>query len=274
MRVLFPFLRTACVMRSMQLSATEHPYAETPDRGTLATRTTTELARQLPALAEGSRRVVLVRHAATDWNARGLMQGGGFDVELDDEGRRQARVVADELRNALPRVDVVASSHLARASETADAVSEAFRSDRPVRIINHKFGEMRFGVLEGSAVRGPECTDDTRHRFQTFDGIMHENKDVPWPGASGESIRQVEERAQAGLSQILRGFPDCDHFCVVSHGRLNKVLLMSLLGLTGKDPIQQGNTGINVIDIDSKGRWKARAINYLQHAQRPKANFE
>ena len=273
MKVFLPVLRTAYAFRSMQLSATEHPYAEGGARGTL-TRTTTELARQLPALAEGSRRVILVRHSETDWNARGLMQGGGFDVDLNDDGRHQAQILADELRNSLPKVDIVVSSHLARSSETADIVSTAFEVDRPVRIINHKFGEMRFGDLEGLAIRGPECTDETRRRFQTFNSIMHENKDVPWPGASGESLREVEERANSGLSQILRGFPDCDHFCVVAHGRFNKVLLMSLLGLTGKDSIQQGNTGINVIDVDRKGNWKAHAINYLRHTKRAKASFE
>eukprot|EP00977_Amphora_coffeiformis_P007147 scaffold1555_cov173-Amphora_coffeaeformis.AAC.27 len=89
MKVLLPFLRTAYVFRSMQLSGTtEHPYNNYADegngRGTLTTTTptmatTTELARQLPVLAEGSRRVILVRHAETDWNARGCVQGGGFD---------------------------------------------------------------------------------------------------------------------------------------------------------------------------------------------------
>eukprot|EP00977_Amphora_coffeiformis_P021142 scaffold8888_cov161-Amphora_coffeaeformis.AAC.8 len=43
---------------------------------------------------------------------------------------------------------------------------------------------------------------------------------------------------------------------------------MSLLGLTGKGSIQQGNTGINVIDVDRHGKWKAHAINYLRHTDR------
>ena len=266
MKVLLPFLRTAYTFRSFQLSATEHPFSE----GTMTT--TTALARQLPALPEGSRRVILVRHAETDWNARGLMQGGGFDVELNEQGRQQAQVLADELRHSLPKVDVVVSSHLARAAETADIVSSTFATDGPVRIINHKFGEMRFGDLEGLAIRGPNCKDETRRKFQAFNNIMHENKSIPWPGNAGESIKDVEERANAGLSQILRGFPGCDHFCVVAHGRFNKILLMSLLGLTGKNSIQQGNTGINVLDVDRNGKWKAHAINYLDHAQRAKAS--
>ena len=216
MKVLLPLLRTTYAFRSMQLSATADPspfdegYGMMTKTTTATTTTMTGLARQLPPLADGSRRVILVRHAETDWNTRGLMQGGGFDVELNDQGRLQAQNLADELRNSFPKVDVVASSHLARASETADIVASTFSSDdSPIRIINHKFGEMRFGDLEGLAVRGPDCLDETRRRIQDWNHIMHENKSIPWPGTAGESIQDVEQRANAGLAQILRGFPGC-----------------------------------------------------------------
>ena len=270
MKVLLPLMRAAYALRSTQLSATmTGEYFDDFGVGTTTTTTTTGLARQLPPLSEGSRRVVLVRHAETDWNARGLLQGGSFDVQLNDAGRQQAARLAAELTAAVPRLDVVVSSHLHRASETADIVQQAFgnRGDSTsIRIINHKFAEMKFGDLEGTVIRGPDCTDETRRKFQDWNAVMHANKSLPWPG-SGESINDVEQRATAGLNQILRGFPDAQHIGIVGHGRFNKVLLMSLLGLQGKDSIQQGNTGINVLDVDQDGNWKAHAINYLAHTK-------
>ena len=275
MKVLLPFLRSAYAFRSMQLAAEPADFGKptvVTSRGTSAS-TPTGLARHLPELAPDSRRVVLVRHASTDWNARGLLQGGGFDVQLNEEGQAQAKALANELRRALPQLDVVVSSHLARSSETADIVSQTFR-DHPataahhhIRIINHKFAEMRFGEMEGLAIKGPNCKDETRRKFRDWNSIMHENHSIPWPGG-GESIRDVQKRAHAGLAQILLGFPDCQHICIVGHGRFNKILLMSLLGLTSKDCIQQGNTGINVIDVDRHGSWKAHAIDYLEHTER------
>ena len=44
----------------------------------------------LPPPEPGFRRVYLLRHGETDWNARGMLQGGGFDIDLNATGRHQA----------------------------------------------------------------------------------------------------------------------------------------------------------------------------------------
>lgn len=65
-------------------------------------------------------RVLLVRHGESEWNATGRWQGHR-DPELTDEGRRQA----EEAAQALGTFDLIASSPLARASETAQRIAEA-----------------------------------------------------------------------------------------------------------------------------------------------------
>ncbi len=60
--------------------------------------------------------LVIVRHGQTDANARGLLLGR-LDVALDEVGRGQAQALAA----ALPTPDLVVSSPLARARETAAA---------------------------------------------------------------------------------------------------------------------------------------------------------
>ena len=105
---------------------------------------TNRLAEILPPLADNSRRIYLLRHGETDWNRQGKMQGGGFDIELNDDGRHQARL-AGELMSDLP-LGIIGSSHLQRAVQTADTVS-SYHPDAK-RIAMPGFGEMRFGSLE------------------------------------------------------------------------------------------------------------------------------
>lgn len=63
-------------------------------------------------------RILLVRHGQSLWNAEGKWQGQA-DIELSDLGRRQAKAAA----SALGQFDLIASSTLARAAETAYILS-------------------------------------------------------------------------------------------------------------------------------------------------------
>lgn len=62
----------------------------------------------------GPRRIILVRHGESTWNADGRWQGQA-DPPLTDRGRDQARQAAA----ALPALDRVVTSDLVRASDTA-----------------------------------------------------------------------------------------------------------------------------------------------------------
>lgn len=64
--------------------------------------------------------ILLARHGETDWNREGRYQGWA-DPSLNDRGREQARVLADQLRDE--PLDAVYSSDLRRAHETARIVA-------------------------------------------------------------------------------------------------------------------------------------------------------
>ena len=64
------------------------------------------------------RRMLLVRHGQSVWNALGKWQGQA-DIELSELGRRQAAAAAQKLGS----FDLIAASPLLRAMETAEIVA-------------------------------------------------------------------------------------------------------------------------------------------------------
>ena len=72
--------------------------------------------------APSGRRLVLVRHGQTAWNAAGRAQGH-TDISLDDTGRRQSEEMATVVADLHPALLV--SSDLARARETAAFLEKA-----------------------------------------------------------------------------------------------------------------------------------------------------
>ncbi|KAL7575137.1 hypothetical protein ACA910_000502 [Epithemia clementina (nom. ined.)] len=237
-----------------------------------STIASSSLVRQLPPLAAGHRRIVLLRHGETEWNRRGMIQGGGYDLELNESGRQQAQAAQNQLRG-LP-LGVIASSHLERSAQTADIIAQAF--PKAVRVVQPKFGEMRFGSFEGLKIRRVAGDDDDkeeedskvlelRERYHEINRKIRDHDNVAWPGG-GESRAEVVERGRAALQHILKSYPEVDHICIVAHGRFNRLLLTALLGFSNPDAIVQGNTCINVLDVNEEDdQWKALVLNHLDH---------
>ncbi len=92
-----------------------------------------------------SRRSVFVaRHGETDWNVEGRWQGH-TDVPLNENGRAQARAVAESLRGV--GLSGLVSSDLSRARETAEIVAAALGLH--VAYVDPDLRERMFGVFEG-----------------------------------------------------------------------------------------------------------------------------
>ena len=92
-----------------------------------------------------STRLLLVRHGETAWNADGRLQGH-LDIPLNDVGRAQARRLAAALADEREPIDIIYSSDLARALQTAQAVADASRAPM---IATSALREGDFGACQG-----------------------------------------------------------------------------------------------------------------------------
>ena len=124
--------------------------------------------------------LILARHGRTAANAQGLLQGR-MDLPLDEVGREQARKIAV----ALASVDVVISSPLRRAVETAEALGKEME-------IDDRWIEMDFGILDGQ-------------RRQDIDPAIwiRLQRDVHYQPEGGESLANMMLRVTPALDELL-----------------------------------------------------------------------
>jgi broad specificity phosphatase PhoE len=158
--------------------------------------------------------LLLVRHGETDWNAERRFQGHA-DPPLNDVGRRQARVLADEL--AGEQIDAVYTSDLVRARETAAIL--AGRRGIPVVAL----AELReIDVGEWQGLTWPEIEE----RYPEGVRAWHETG-KGWQ--RGETYDELGGRILAVLQQIVAEHPD-ERVLVVGHGGTVRAIRAHLEG--------------------------------------------
>ena len=91
------------------------------------------------------KKIILMRHGETDFNDQGVMQGSS-DTFLNAKGYEQAKDAAQKLKTE--NIEILFSSNLKRAYQTAYAVSEVIKL--PI-ITSPLLQERSFGQLEGRA---------------------------------------------------------------------------------------------------------------------------
>lgn len=163
-----------------------------------------------------SRRVLLVRHGQTSWNALGKLQGH-TDISLDDTGRDQARALAEQVRNS--RIGSVWTSDLSRARETGEIVASALGLAAPR--VESGLRERRFGIFEG--LTRAECAE--RHPDHWTAWQAH-TKEPP----GGEPVADAIARMGAALASVATATEIDGPILIVSHGGLMRLWLQELHG--------------------------------------------
>ena len=136
--------------------------------------------------------LVLVRHGETDWNRERRFQGHA-DMPLNDTGRRQARELADALRDE--GLTAVYTSPLRRASETAGIVADRLGLEAEEL---EALREIDVGDWQGLTV------DEVKTRFP-------ERADVAWRSGwpNGETHEQLRARVLPALLDLAAAPPGC-----------------------------------------------------------------
>jgi broad specificity phosphatase PhoE len=158
--------------------------------------------------------LILARHGETDWNRDGRFQGHS-DTSLNERGREQARALAEDVDG----VEVVYSSDLKRAVETAEVVAERLGLEVTV---DSRLRERGFGAWEGLTRAEIEASfREDFDRWRTGDGFGAQD---------AESHEAFAARIEAFLADVLERHPE-ETVLVIAHGGSIRVVQAVASGL-------------------------------------------
>lgn len=169
------------------------------------------------------RRLVMLRHGQTEFNAGSRMQGQ-LDTELSELGREQAVAVAEVLGKRHPLV--IVSSDLRRAYDTAAVLGE--RTGTPL-IVDGRLRETHLGDWQG-------MTHDEVDAAAPCARVEWRNN-ATWAPNGGESRVDVARRVWPLIAELVGAQSDWGTdeperpVVLVAHGGLIAALTAKLLGL-------------------------------------------
>jgi probable phosphoglycerate mutase len=208
----------------------------------------------------------LVRHGATSRTAEDRFSGAA-GVDLSEEGRHQARCLAERLAKVAIRA--VFASPLSRALETAQLAV----GDRPLAIAERDgLREISHGHWEGLARREVEQRYPEEYSSWEADPFTF----APEGGESGVAVLA---RALPVLREIVVQYPE-DTVLVVSHKATLRLLIASLLGFDARgyrDRLDQAPACLSILEFLDPVRARLMLFNDVSHyadqPRRPGANL-
>lgn len=193
-------------------------------------------SRPFPTI-KSAKRVVLVRHGQSTWNAEGRIQGSSNFSVLTQKGEAQAETSRQMLVD--DSFDICFSSPLNRSKRTAEIIwgtrKEEILTDSDLREIDlYSFQ----GLLKHE---GKEKFGEAFHEWQINPANFCIDGNYP--------VRQLWERARNCWDKIL--YHDSRSVLVVAHNAVNQALIATAIGLGTEyfRVLLQSNCGVSVLDF-------------------------
>ena len=200
--------------------------------------------------------VYLVRHGLTDWNAEKRMQGQ-TDVLLSEAGLHQANLVAAWIAEQPVKFEIIYTSDLQRAAQTAQAIAE--RLDIvpiPVKALR----EIHCGDWEGfTGVEMDSKFPEEREKWR----VNRYTYRIP----GGENVADVQSRVSEfywGMVKQHKG----QAILVVTHGLALLSLVAALQGVHIEEYWRKktfiGNTSVTIVS-HANGHTEIERFNSVEH---------
>jgi probable phosphoglycerate mutase len=188
----------------------------------------------------GEQRLVLhiVRHGETPWNSERRIQGQRHDVPLSENGRAQARAIAEEL--SVSHATMIIASDLDRTMQTAHIIAERLGLEV---VPEPALRERHFGIVQGELYEDVAKLVDGW--WQTPDHRVE----------GGESNREMYERVGEYLARLV-ATPPASEIILVTHGGTMNMALAWLAGapVDGYEWQRFGNCDLRTVIVEGRTR--------------------
>lgn len=190
-------------------------------------------------------KLCIIRHGQTDWNKKTLIQGT-VDNPLNDNGREQAMLLGDYLKDNDTNWDIIISSPLKRAFETASIIKEKMGKDIDL-VADSNFVEREFGEAEG----------------QLIEPVLF-NKIIADEIPRLEKSYDLQNRVYEGVLNLSKKY-EGKRILLVAHSHVIKGLLTKLDKKYSFND-EMVNSAFNFFNIEN-GKIEIVAINQKMHLQ-------
>ena len=199
-----------------------------------------------------STKILIIRHGETAWNREEIFRGT-YDIALNENGKQQAKLVAQALQAT--RIDAIYASPLSRAQESAKIVAKPHGISP---IIQDSFIDIDYGEWTGK--KASEVAKLWPDDYAAWTTTPH---NVRPPG--GTTLKEVLNSSFTAMEELAKKH-DGETIAIFAHRVVNKILLIGALalGLERFPFIIQGNCCINEIERIQSG-YLIQSINDVSH---------
>lgn len=207
------------------------------------------------------KKIYLVRHGQTDYNLKGIVQGGKVNTSLNETGKKQAEAFFKAYQD-VPFLKVYTST-LNRSIETV----QSFIDKGVPHEAHYGFNEISWGDKDGKIV----TSEDNKEYWNILNEWDKGNVDAKFNGA--ESPREVQMRQKEAMDLILSR-PDEELILICMHGRAMRILLSWILNydLSSMRKFEHYNLGLYLLNYTGS-MFSIEKFNDIEHLKSLEINL-
>lgn len=189
--------------------------------------------------------IYIIRHGQTDHNAKGIVQGKGINLSLNEKGRTQSEAFFAAYQQ-IP-FEIIYTSTLTRAQESVASFMQLGIAHQ----IFSELDEISWGEMEGAV-----STQETSESFQALLAKWKAGDIYAKPGDTGESPFDLQQRQKRFVEHLVA--TTHSKILIATHGRFIRAFMCTLTGapLSEMDNFHHVNLCLYKVNLHGNGKFE------------------